>query len=74
VETRTTGHGIASASGKLGAFIGVFLFPVFMHWHGLMLAEAVAAAVSLLGLFVTLLLLPEAKGRSPEELSVATAG
>jgi MFS transporter, PHS family, inorganic phosphate transporter len=51
----------------------VFLFPVFMHWRGLMLAEAVAAAVSALGLVVTLLLLPETKGRSLEELSVAPA-
>ena len=28
VEARTTGHGIASAAGKLGGFIGVFLFPI----------------------------------------------
>jgi MFS family permease len=74
VETRTTGHGVASAAGKIGAFIGVFLFPIFMHLNGLMLAEGVAAAVSLLGLLVTWLMLPETKGRSLEELGVEGPG
>ena len=69
VETRTTGHGIASAAGKLGGFAGVFLFPVFMSIGGLHLAEGVAALVSLLGLAVTIFMLPETKGLSLEELS-----
>jgi MFS family permease len=73
VETRTTGHGIASAAGKVGAFIGVFLFPIFMSRGGLRLAEGVAALVSLLGLAVTLFMLPETKGLSLEELSAAAA-
>ena len=73
VETRTTGHGIASAAGKVGAFIGVFLFPIFMSHGGLRLAEGVAALVSLLGLTVTLFMLPETKGLSLEELSAAAA-
>lgn len=30
VRARTTGHGIASAAGKLGAFVGVFLFPILL--------------------------------------------
>ncbi len=69
VETRTTGHGIASAAGKLGAFVGVFLFPIFMAWNGLIAAEAAAAVASVLGLLVTLWMLPETKGLSLEELS-----
>ena len=73
VETRTTGHGIASAAGKVGAFIGVFLFPIFMSHGGLRLAEGVAALVSLLGLAVTLFMLPETKGLSLEELSAVAA-
>jgi len=28
VRGRTTGHGIAAATGKLGASVGVFMFPV----------------------------------------------
>jgi MFS transporter, PHS family, inorganic phosphate transporter len=71
VEGRTTGHGIASAGGKLGGFVGVFLFPILLRWHGLLSAELAAAIVSLLGLFVTLLMLPETKGRSLEELSMS---
>ncbi len=73
VETRTTGHGIASAAGKVGAFIGVFLFPIFMSHGGLRLAEGVAALVSLLGLAATLFMLPETKGLSLEELSAVAA-
>jgi MFS transporter, PHS family, inorganic phosphate transporter len=71
VETRTTGHGVASAAGKLGGFVGVFLFPIFMSHGGLQLAEGVAALVSLLGLAVTIFMLPETKGLSLEELSAA---
>jgi PHS family inorganic phosphate transporter-like MFS transporter len=69
VTSRTTGHGIAAAAGKLGGFFGVFLFPVFMSWGGLTLAEAAAGTVSVLGAIVTLTLLPETKGKSLEELS-----
>lgn len=67
--TRTTGHGIAAASGKIGAFIGVFTFPLLMSWTGLTAAESVAAVVSTLGIAVTLTMLPETKGKSLEELN-----
>jgi len=69
VETRTTGHGIASASGKIGAFVGVFLFSFLMHWNGLFTAESLAAIICLLGLITTLIFLPETKGKSLEEMS-----
>ena len=65
VEGRTTGHGIASAAGKLGGFIGVFLFPILLGWHGLLAAESAAATVSVLGIVVTLTMLPETKGAKP---------
>jgi MFS transporter, PHS family, inorganic phosphate transporter len=55
--------------GKLGGFVGVFTFPFFMHWNGLPAAEGAAAIVSVLGLIVTIFLLPETKGKSLEELS-----
>lgn len=54
------------------AFIGVFLFPIFLHWRALLAAEAAAALASVLGLVITLVLLPETKGRSLEELSQVT--
>lgn len=69
VRVRTTGHGISAAMGKLGAFVGVFTFPFLMRWHGLLSAEAGAAIVSILGLITTVLLLPETKGKSLEELA-----
>jgi MFS family permease len=70
---RTTGHGIAASAGKLGGFIGVFLFPILMHWRGLLAAEAVAAGVSVIGILVTLGMLPETKGKSLEELNAEPA-
>ena len=35
VDMRATGHGISAGVGKLGAFIGVFLFPVLNRLAGL---------------------------------------
>jgi PHS family inorganic phosphate transporter-like MFS transporter len=69
VRARTTGNGIAAGAGKIGGFVGVFLFPILMAAGGLFAAELTAAAVSVLGLLVTLALLPETKGKSLEELS-----
>lgn len=69
VEARTTGHGIASAAGKIGGFAGVLTFPLLLSWHGLLTAELGAAIASILGLAVTVALLPETKGKSLEELS-----
>jgi nitrate/nitrite transporter NarK len=68
VRVRTTGHGIAAAMGKLGGFLGVFVFPYLMNWKGLLGAESAAAIASLLGLLVTAITLPEPKGKSLEEL------
>ena len=62
VRVRTTGHGIAAAMGKLGGFAGVFVFPYLLQWRGLQGAESAAAMASLLGLIVTLAVLPETKG------------
>ncbi|HEX4231829.1 MAG TPA: MFS transporter [Bryobacteraceae bacterium] len=69
VWTRTTAHGIAAATGKVGAFIGVFLFPILMHKYALAGAELTAAGVSLLGIIVTLVCLPEPMGKSLEQLT-----
>jgi hypothetical protein len=40
-----------------------------MHWKGLPGAELAAAATSVVGLVVTIFMLPETKGKSLEELS-----
>ncbi|MHB1986946.1 MAG: MFS transporter [Acidimicrobiales bacterium] len=73
VEARTTGHGIAAALGKLGAFIGVFLVPVLENSVGLRGMLLVAAASAILGLLVTLVL-PEPARRSLEEVAPTRLG
>jgi MFS transporter, PHS family, inorganic phosphate transporter len=70
VAVRTTGHGVSAAAGKLGAFAGAFLFPVFLASSlALRGAEIVAAVVAFVGLIITTVLLPEPRGRSLEDLS-----
>ena len=69
VQVRTSGHGIAVAAGKMGAFVGTYLFPVMLAAWGIQGAEGVASVVAVAGLIVTLALLPEPKGKSLEELT-----
>ena len=54
VTMRATGHGISAGVGKLGAFIGVFLFPVLQSSFGLRGTLLLTAGVSVLGLALTL--------------------
>jgi PHS family inorganic phosphate transporter-like MFS transporter len=68
VSVRATGHGISAGIGKLGAFIGVFLFPVLKVSLGLRGTLLLTAGVSVLGALLTLVL-PEPAGRSLDEIS-----
>jgi MFS transporter, PHS family, inorganic phosphate transporter len=72
VSMRTTGHGISAGVGKLGAFIGVFLFPVLQSSMGLRGTLLLTGGVSVLGLALTLVL-PEAAGRSLDDLATSPA-
>jgi len=65
---RTTGHGISAGIGKLGAFIGVFLFPVLNSSLGLRGTLLLTAVISGLGFALTFVL-PEPAGRSLDEIS-----
>jgi PHS family inorganic phosphate transporter-like MFS transporter len=68
-EVRTTGHGISAGAGKLGAFIGAFLFPDILASHiGLRGAMTIAGIVAIAGLALTFWSLPETRGKSLEEL------
>jgi MFS transporter, PHS family, inorganic phosphate transporter len=68
-EVRTTGHGISAGAGKLGAFAGAFLFPVLLDSSiGLRGAMVIAGVVAAVGLALTILTLPETRGKSLEEL------
>ena len=65
---RATGHGISAGVGKLGAFTGVFLFPVLQGALGLRGTLLLTAGISALGALLTLIL-PEPAGRTLEEIS-----
>jgi len=73
VSMRTTGHGISAGIGKLGAFIGVFLFPLLQTSLGLRGTLLLTAGVSVLGLALTFVL-PEPAGRSLEDITVSAPG
>jgi len=70
VTMRTTGHGISAGIGKLGAFIGVFLFPVLQSSLGLRGTLALTAGVSALGFALTLVL-PEPAGISLDDITAS---
>ena len=75
-SARTTAHGLSAGIAKVGAFIGVFLFPIIKNDFGVSGALRLAALFSLAGALLTLLI-PEGARRSLDELSphevVATA-
>ena len=68
VDMRATGHGISAGVGKLGAFIGVFLFPLLQTSLGLRGTLLLTAGVSALGFALTRVL-PEPSGASLEEFA-----
>ena len=70
VTMRATGHGISAGIGKLGAFIGVFLFPLLNDWFGLRGTLLLTAGVAVAGFALTLVL-PEPAGRSLEDMQPA---
>ena len=63
VGERTTGHGIAAGVGKLGAFLGVFLFPVMSSALGLGGVLILCSGLGVAGALLTLVL-PEKSGHS----------
>ena len=70
VSMRATGHGISAGVGKLGAFIGVFLFPILSDNLGLRGTLLLTAGVAALGFALTLVL-PEPAGRSLEDMAIS---
>jgi nitrate/nitrite transporter NarK len=71
VTMRATGHGISAGIGKLGAFIGVFMFPLLNDWFGLRGTLLLTAGTAVLGFALTLVL-PEPAGRSLEDMPTST--
>ena len=73
VAMRATGHGISAGIGKLGAFIGVFLFPLLQSSLGLRGTLLLTAAVAVLGMALTFVL-PEPAGHSLEDMPASPQG
>ncbi len=53
---RTTGHGISSGVAKIGAFIGVYVFPILSHALGLRGTLALTGGLAVAGALLTLVL------------------
>jgi MFS family permease len=64
---RATAHGLASASGKLGAALGIFFLPVLQAALGLGPTLLVVASAAVLGAAVTWLTTVETAGRPLED-------
>ena len=67
-SSRTTGHGISAGVAKLGAFVGVYVFPIIKDHFGVSGALRLSALFALVGFGLTLLI-PEPAGRSLDELA-----
>ena len=69
VSVRTTAHGFSAGLGKLGAFIGAFLFPLLLSnsRFGLPGTMGVAAGICILG-FLLSFILPEPNQKSLEQI------
>jgi hypothetical protein len=59
---------MSAGIAKVGAFIGVFLFPLLNHALGLSGTLTLTCALAVVGALLTLVL-PEPSGRSLEEVS-----
>lgn len=66
---RARAHGISAATGKLGAFVGVFMVPFLVRYQGVPFTLLLMSLVSLVGIFTTFLV-PEMKNKSLNEAEV----
>ncbi|CAB1128206.1 MFS domain-containing protein [Candidatus Hydrogenisulfobacillus filiaventi] len=73
VNLRTTGHGLSAGVAKVGAFIGVFVFPVLAKALGLAGTLEVTFGFSVVGFLLTLLL-PEPARQDLETISGEDTG
>ncbi len=67
VSVRTTGHGFSAGIAKVGAFIGVFVFPILTKTLGLNGTFIITFVFSMFGMLLTLIL-PEPANKSIEVL------
>jgi PHS family inorganic phosphate transporter-like MFS transporter len=65
-SVRGTGDGISAAAGKTGGFLGALLVPHLLTSVGISGVMGIMAAVSVVGIGLTLVALPEPKGQTLE--------
>lgn len=70
-EIRAAGHGFAAASAKLGAAIGVFMFPILLAEVGSSVLLLGLAGICLVAMLITHAFRIETLGKSFEEISGA---
>jgi len=68
-SVRGTADGISAAAGKFGAFLGALFVPHLLKSYGITGVMGVMTTVSVIGIFLTLVALPEPKGQTLEEAS-----
>ena len=70
---RGIGDGISAGSGKFGAFLGALLVPHLLKSVGISGVMEIMAVVSVIGVALTLITLPEPMGKTLEDASQDTA-
>jgi PHS family inorganic phosphate transporter-like MFS transporter len=70
---RGTADGISAAGGKFGAFLGALVVPHLLASAGITGVMGVMAGVSVIGVVLTVLALPEPKGLTLEAASAETS-
>ncbi len=65
---RGTGVGFAGSVSRIGSILGVLVFPIMVKAWGMNNATWLFAGVALIGLIASIILAPETKGRTLEEL------
>ena len=68
-EIRAAGHGFAAACAKLGAAVGVFLFPILLASIGTSALLYCVAGTTVLALIITRIFRIETTGKSFDEIS-----
>ncbi|WP_249009948.1 MFS transporter [Conexibacter sp. DBS9H8] len=71
-SVRGLGEGISAGSGKFGAFLGALIVPHLLKSIGISGVMEIMAVVSLVGIGLTLVALPEPMGKTLEESSEET--
>jgi MFS transporter, putative metabolite transport protein len=66
-QIRATATGVVTAASRIGSAISTFLLPILLHGYGRSATMLCLAAVNVVGLFVTVTLGVETKGRPLDE-------